>query len=941
MHSPSTQNSVLNQFNIHRALSKSGVVDAEDLIVEDALAIGYTMPRLAGTSLSHSLDSLGDEEVLAVIRDVSFAAFCMHSIGFIHGDLTPNNIWVCRDGPKMSGKLLDLGFVAPIGVRTPREIRGTPGYIAPEFERCLPSHPASDAFSFGKVIEFVIPRIANERLQKDLNGLLVRCIHPIPEKRESDFAAIYEFIVRAARVQATSVFPHTSNLVPLRSTGLKGRVRLLRSQLLAGGHGQFVLCAGPAQSGKSELMRSASQILQMEGRPTIRIVDVVSVDELSDALADLLQLPDLSDGVVYFVETNPGFNLDLAQLKALRHGVPNNRSIILESRVDPLGAASDGLQVISTRPLNTRECIYATSHLLISSSIATPHSEALQAVTGGNPGRIRSVMTDYLISGRRARGEPLDFERRIFGAGSDACQASAESRHSAGDRSRLRELRSRLGQSLEEVRRAGRSQGKPPLSSFRFISETYSALGSVRRQSRWARKGVESYGDYRITPESRPSLEEYLRLMRDTFSPEQRISRLGKLEVESTDMTSTDRAMIKSEIGVAYIYAKKPTMALEPLHEALALSKKSPRHEAELATILNRLGTAKMLCGEHEPARTYLVDAARSARAGGDMAVLARINGNLGLLSLYSGRPESGLDYFRRHRISAANAGQYAEYLTTLVNETICLFDLGKNQAAERRARLAVSLAEMLADQMRLSYAYNNLGWILMARCQGENSVRLLRQSLAVRERTGDARGIADCLLNISRLHLLARDYSTSADLLAKAHAEYKSLCDQEGEWDCLRVQAKAALLQEDYARAQNLLSDIPLESRALLENDRADTCLLRLERQLWLGDIENARVELERVDSLKASKHVHHIGARRDLLAGHLAMLEGDFDAAHTHSSKAAEEFRKSGREDLLLDALTIIALYAMEVGNTSAARRNLQYVNDTTSRLREQIRE
>ena len=48
---------------------------------------------------------------------------------------------------------------------------------------------------------------------------------------------------------------------------------------------------------------------------------------------------------------------------------------------------------------------------------------------------------------------------------------------------------------------------------------------------------------------------------------------------------------------------------------------------------------------------------------------------------------------------------------------------------------------------------------------------------------------------------------------------------------------------------------------------------------------------------------------------------------------------FRESNREDLLLEALTVMALLADRMGHTAAGLRYLGYVETTTARLREEI--
>jgi hypothetical protein len=167
----------------------------------------------------------------------------------------------------------------------------------------------------------------------------------------------------------------------------------------------------------------------------------------------------------------------------------------------------------------------------------------------------------------------------------------------------------------------------------------------------------------------------------------------------------------------------------------------------------------------------------------------------------------------------------------------------------------------------------------------------------------------------------------------------YQKLSDCEGEWECRRVLAKAALLREDYDQVDRELDVIPLTSSELPQKDRADICLIRLERALWLGDEKLAGALLSEVDSLPAVSRVHYLAARRRLMAGYLSLIKGDVDDAFLLCGQAAEQLRSSDREDYLLDALTIIAVLACRAGQPSAGLRYVKYIKSVTDKLKEDI--
>jgi len=69
-----------------------------------------------------------------------------HAHGILHRDLKPSNILVSHEGQV---KLTDFGMASLAEEEAGAEVRGTPGYLAPELVRGEPPTEASDLFSLG------------------------------------------------------------------------------------------------------------------------------------------------------------------------------------------------------------------------------------------------------------------------------------------------------------------------------------------------------------------------------------------------------------------------------------------------------------------------------------------------------------------------------------------------------------------------------------------------------------------------------------------------------------------------------------------------------------------------------------------------------------------------------------------------------------------------
>jgi serine/threonine protein kinase len=88
------------------------------------------------------------EEILRLMQELSGALDYLHSMGFVHCDLKPENIMRSKDGVFF---LMDFGIAQQINTR-PDVARGTPTYMAPEQEQGASLDARTDLYSFALTI---------------------------------------------------------------------------------------------------------------------------------------------------------------------------------------------------------------------------------------------------------------------------------------------------------------------------------------------------------------------------------------------------------------------------------------------------------------------------------------------------------------------------------------------------------------------------------------------------------------------------------------------------------------------------------------------------------------------------------------------------------------------------------------------------------------------
>ncbi|HEY4321673.1 MAG TPA: serine/threonine-protein kinase [Gemmatimonadales bacterium] len=117
---------------------------------ETASAVYFVMGLIDGESLGarlHRDGPLTAADATRVIREVGQALALAHAHGFVHRDVTLDNIIVERSTGR--AVLLDFGIAAEIEADGPTRLIGTPAYLAPELIQGDAPSPQSDIYALG------------------------------------------------------------------------------------------------------------------------------------------------------------------------------------------------------------------------------------------------------------------------------------------------------------------------------------------------------------------------------------------------------------------------------------------------------------------------------------------------------------------------------------------------------------------------------------------------------------------------------------------------------------------------------------------------------------------------------------------------------------------------------------------------------------------------
>jgi tRNA A-37 threonylcarbamoyl transferase component Bud32 len=215
-------------------LSHWNTIEIYDYGRTDDGTLYYVMEFLPGMSLAELLDRFGPmpaERVIYLVRQICQGLREAHSIGLIHRDIKPGNIFAAQRGGMFDvAKLLDFGLVKPLAeMSSPRitqegAISGTPLFMSPEQANGQSEVDArSDIYSLGAVaytlltglppfdrpspMAVIIAHARDEALPPsrfradvpaDLEAVILRCLAKRPADRFQDAESLEQALADCA-----------------------------------------------------------------------------------------------------------------------------------------------------------------------------------------------------------------------------------------------------------------------------------------------------------------------------------------------------------------------------------------------------------------------------------------------------------------------------------------------------------------------------------------------------------------------------------------------------------------------------------------------------------------------------------------------------------------------------------------------------------------------
>lgn len=248
---PAMESSFVHEARINAKLQHPNIIPVYDIGFDQERGPFFTMKLIEGKSLGqvltslrkrnhHTVSAYPQAEMVEIFRKICDAVFYAHNCGVIHLDLKPDNIQIGRFGEVLvcdwgMAKVLDEEcseeFISDnteglVNVTLNGEIKGTPGFMAPEQVKNRRKDQRTDIYGLGCILyslltwqvpiegrdletvlhntakgkyQSPVKRSPSKEIPESLNAVVLKCMQSSPSKRYQSVDEIIEEVDRYSR----------------------------------------------------------------------------------------------------------------------------------------------------------------------------------------------------------------------------------------------------------------------------------------------------------------------------------------------------------------------------------------------------------------------------------------------------------------------------------------------------------------------------------------------------------------------------------------------------------------------------------------------------------------------------------------------------------------------------------------------------------------------
>jgi CHAT domain-containing protein/Tfp pilus assembly protein PilF len=261
---------------------------------------------------------------------------------------------------------------------------------------------------------------------------------------------------------------------------------------------------------------------------------------------------------------------------------------------------------------------------------------------------------------------------------------------------------------------------------------------------------------------------------------------------------------------------------------------------------------------------------------------------------------DSAAAYSARSRDLAERIGDYRTLGGAIHQQGVLKERRGDWGGAAELLVQAQVMYERIGNALGVASTQNELAIVAYRRGDVAGAQRAFEATLAAYRRGGSAGGAATVLNNLGSLAMNEGDYAEAAARYGEALATYRELGDQPGVALALRGLGVLASRRGDYPTALTTFSEaLAIVQRTGPESQEIDVRVALADTHADMGDLERARVELDRAEALARRRGEGVAAGKIALARGHLAFRFNRLAEAERQYARAERVARGAGADE------------------------------------------
>ncbi len=339
-----------------------------DVVWKGGGQLWFALERLEGQTLGAAAAGLSPDAMPWIGRALAQCLGHLHRTGMVHGDISPENLFLLDAPGEPAVRCLDFGRARSRDFEADMHAGGTPPFIAPEITRGWIVDGRADQYSLGVILRELFPQLARD---SRWSPILERLCRRIPGQRYPHMLALRDDLEATFRLP-----PSGFRWPPFGGGPLRGRAELLTdiTNLVTNGRLVRILLFTRRGLGLSRFLWEVTLEAAAGDGPPLRILDVGSLRAegregqelvghlercIQDAGSLLIALPslsrrlrgfppDLARDLLRVIRSQPGWEerslppLDAPAFAEIVAGSMESGGDLTESLASRLLTASDG-----------------------------------------------------------------------------------------------------------------------------------------------------------------------------------------------------------------------------------------------------------------------------------------------------------------------------------------------------------------------------------------------------------------------------------------------------------------------------------------------------------------------------------------------------------------------------------------------------------------------